>query len=532
MKAKKFKFIVIDDKRKTTESGWLNVFETFITPYGYLERILDSYPDQAYDNNSYSMNYVIYAPDTEQTFDKAWKHLRENQNDYDFYLIDLKMDDHNFKPGPPYVLRPIDKLASGERSLYVAGLYLLSVIDYNEKPKIFFSGASETNQLMLYYRFFEGRLNDTILGKIESETYKRKIETFIDTYLRQRQIQVIDSQPIYLRKELKDRLCEHSGLWDKADIPDDGTEESRRNRSECWSLRTLFPKQINKMENGRDADVMKQYIVDILDRDWRKLMWADEEVGGFLCHPKFGERLRDAQKSVRSLDFRLGSQKVSHYKKLTDLSAFNNGADEADALRDLVLMAGEDEYKIGYRHNRNDKAEPQSVIDYFCKIDKIEPTRNWYRLWRNLCEFFGIYPVDIAYISDIAFHNRRHLPGEPLPSFSCSYRLELKGKVNSVDFMWSYDTFPPPEEILNKALRARDKLKQLEDPNNDPRELSDSGFSDIGKIICGRYRGTVEFRTGKYCVRASRNGRIRVEFLDYCKELPKTQLKVTIEKPL
>ena len=421
------------------------------------------------------------------------------------------------------------------------GFIIANSLAYDAGLKIIYSATEHTEQMRLSIRllsnYMEGLGNLHLLdisginqsthqGTFE-QTNRESLVKIIDSHIRNLQNEIIDLQSVKLRNQLKNRLEgeDEDNNWDTHDIPDDGTEESRKNPEKCWSLRTLFPKQINRIEKSECVEAMKQYIKDILNRDWRHLMKE-----GFLNHPfdpknqvlKFGGRLEDAKETVQSLDFRTVEDKTCHYKRLTDLPAFIHDK-ELNQLRDRILTAEvngttQREYQIAYQHDECTEPEWQSIVGYFSSIYPKEA--DWFDRWCDFCINFGIYPMDIAYISHIAFDNRRHVLTEPLPRFS----YEKDG--DCVHFVWFYDNLPK-----KMSTSAMEVYKDFSIAMEKPQKLDDSGMSDLCKIICWRYRGIVEFRYGQYCVRATRNGQINVESLDNCKVFQGTKYRVSIHKP-
>lgn len=482
----KFKFIVIDDQGVAV--GWGRVFENFLRSNRYVEN-REATPN---DDDSNSMNYKILNWETNFNYDSAFEYLKNNQDEYDFYFIDLKMDNHNFAPRE-------DDLYDA----YLGGLKFVNVLKKNRKPKIIFSGATETVGLIQHYKLIENRIDDIIFGRIEQDSYMKEIEEKIDNYLRSRQIEIISPLPLSFLKKLRRRL-ENNEDWDIDDIPDNKKE----NKSENWSLQTLFPKQANKIMEINEYDMddideeadetiaeKKNYIRDILDSDWRKLMKT-----GFLNHPSQKYcRFKDPMKNVETMDFGV-LNKTRHYKKLTAFSAFKD-CGELDNLRDNIFHGvtvetpgGSEDYKIAYLPHLDN---PISVIDYFLKILKgKEIDRPINECLRGWCVDYGIYPIDVAYISNIVFHNKRHIDKDAEIDFDFFDDEENE----TINFTWSYSKASYSDnEIYQKIIGMYSKFIAA---NKNLKVLEDSGMSDICKIVCFRYRGEVKFEFGHYKLRA------------------------------
>ena len=519
MTENKFKFIVIDDRNAIDGAvGWQgSIF--MMQELGYIERRdeIDEY------DNSLAMSYKVLNPLTGYDFDKATKYLDRNKDSYDFYLIDLWLNEVGFRPTTGYTdkIRNLDEYVDeAKKPEFVAGLEFIKYLEKNRKPKIFYTAFDTPRKLIRYLNLIKSRWDDILLTELTKKTYNAEFEKHLDKYLRQRQVEIIYSQPIDFRKELKDRL-DKPDSWSKYDILDDKEEES------YWSLRTLFPKQINRMESGEDPDSMKQYIENILDLDWRRLISDGRE--GLLVHPT-KERLEYFLKGVEDLDFEeITAKATGLYKRFTDLKHFTTNIQDLRNLRDFILTAKttnkeiEQDYYINCEPTATaakDKADytGQSLIDYFQEL-LLDYT--WDEIFSGcveICREYGIYPFDIAYISHIAFHNERH---NARPKFC------IKKKGETIQFIWSYPE--SAEEVFKEDLTLYRKLSS--DSNQEPKRLSDCGYADICKIICWRYNGTVEFSSGTKSFIARRVSRVTVESRTSPILIPGAILIITIGRP-
>ncbi len=499
---KKFSLVVVDDKKKEQEGSWARVFETILKPYGYMKGLI-----KRYDDDTYSMRYKILAPDTGFNFEQSREHLEQDSYDYDFYFFDLNFEDNNFA-SYPYVPKRLEDVEGDEKSVYVAGMEFLNILGKDEKPKVFFTGTDEAGQMIRYLSLMRTRWADACFGKIDYQPYMTEIEIAINTYLHQRQIDIIGVQKPELRQTLKARLT-NAVDWDEADIRDDKEADS------FWSLRTLFPKQINNIERGEGVEAMKQYIMDILDADWRKsirLLLGRHTTDLKLNIEKIMETVDDLEFKEVEVD-----AAEAGYKRLTSLKHYN--LKQLEDLRDFIILAKrndselEEDYLIDYAPYK----KKQSLREYF---NGLLPKKGWQSRWVNICKNYGIYPMDIAYVSHIAFNNARHLKTEA----RFSYREE-DGKIQ---FIWSQPKEVSPA-IFDEESRIFGKLN--EEANRNPHRLDDCGYADIGKIVCWRYKGVVKFSSGNNHMVARRDGRIRVNFPKDESPVEGTVLQITISEP-
>jgi hypothetical protein len=270
---------------------------------------------------------------------------------------------------------------------------------------------------------------------------------------------------------------------------------------------------------------MKKYIENMLDADWRKIIGCRFSGNkGLLCHPQImpDVYLERAKQMAKELDFKTEG-KASSYKAMTKLPDFNGNCRD---LRDNIIKGKGNDYLLYYDNGKKTRSQ-MSVMEYFKSIynkNEIE----WYNLLYDWAGSIGIYPLDIAYISHIAFDNSRHILVEKVPEFSYSEQKE-DGILKSICLEWAYGAHPKnPENIFNEKSKLYRKFREA---SSNKRVLYDEGFSDIIKIVLWRYYGIVELRAGKYCIRAE-HGNEETYLNDKESDvIDHTALKITISEP-
>ncbi|MBK8699816.1 MAG: hypothetical protein IPN29_09875 [Saprospiraceae bacterium] len=214
-------------------------------------------------------------------FCEAFSDFDSRKDQFDIYIFDLNFieQDNNsfyplhsknqcdtskkFKKG-----LTLDKVNDSDKSTLIAGLEFYHCLKPSFKPKIIYSAAQETAVLRSSVKLFNSRLYDTFIVDVTAPAEVRNdsndpfenmgdvSRTFdaIDIYFQSRQIAIINSQLLDKVQLLSKIVKEWNGKVENADeplIPDNGTDSNPAN---CWSLRTLFPKQVNRIELGIDVE--------------------------------------------------------------------------------------------------------------------------------------------------------------------------------------------------------------------------------------------------------------------------------------
>lgn len=503
---KKFSFLMVDDEGdKSSTTGWYRVVK-FLNSAKYL-KCNNFYPNnwgnEEYFVNNNTMRYAIFSSENNKTFEHAKDDIKETFNSFDMLFMDLKFDKN--KPFvnnsnctiKNLVVEDIDisDIKEGQIPDYLAGMDLINLLPQDSmKPKFIFSGADETKSFIGYTKLLSNRFTDIFFARYHEGMEGLEILIpYIDSYLKKRQTETCQRQSVDTIKKLKEiiKSCcrDNCESCDIELIPDNPNIDD----SEKWSLRTLFPKQINSIEENIEVEKNKQYILDVLEADWRKLMSI-----GILNHPNDPKGchwdIEKAKQLVKCLDFQK-EDKVNHYKQIIDIPKFD---DNIQCLRDYII----NDYKIAYHNSHsNISKQPehlQNVKEYFNSLTLCENANKgnnwWYTKLVSMCQNYGVYPLDIAYISHIAYQNSEYNRNKPC----FSPIIEDKDYIL---FIWNY-----PESANQDIFKENSKLYgKLKQSNDEPESLSDSGFSDISKIVCWRYRGMVELRSGCFGIRAIRD---------------------------
>jgi len=501
---KKFSFLTVDDEGLHSSTGGWRRVTAFLVDNNYLRP--NSYEANSWDQQefieSHEMRYSVYSSENGFTFSDAIECINNDFNCHDFLFMDLKFD----KTGPfiEYSEEEIEgkvigdkrigevKIDKGEIPAITAGMYLINLLPYNPgKPKFVFSAATETKDFIKYTELLSSRFlgNDLFFAADYSHGIEglKKLCEPLDSYLRKRQVGVCQIQSNKLLVELQ-KIVKH---WnngncvqcDEGLIPDNPADQN----GDKWSLRTLFPKQVNSIEASIDVDKNTGHILEVLEADWRMLMKSYNTSNGILSHPKSLNSDDDFKKCLNTaeiLDFQVEG-KAKSYKPLTGMPDFDkNNKTITEGLRDNIIKneCNKDDYKISYLPAENSN----SVRDYFTSLNLCDETiaNNWAGKLKGFCIDYGIYPIDIAYISRIAHHNSRHANNEQ-PCF----KFENGEGTEKISFIWDYGTNvdnQKEDEVLQKCAVV----------NDDIQKLKDEGLSDICKIICWRYRGEFELCLG------------------------------------
>ena len=513
MSHKKFQFACVDDQIGLF--GWARAISTVLVTNNYLlqEKRLDSIDDQ--EN---SMYYTIFSPEDDWTFESTMKYLSEKQDLYDFYFIDIDLSKNQFIERPEV----IEDRASPD----LAGILLPSEVLSNcQVPKFIFTGSPD-----LLNDFRVKKLITTLIRNdkyvefkdITNRDYDKHIAKWLDSHLRKMQLQVCSRLGNNKLRTLIDTLnafyeSMDSQLADTFNIP------HLNSQSEYWSLRSLFPKQINCIEIDKNKKENHKYILNIL-QDWKGILSKNKNGQGLMGHLTVGEGATPERamykkkiERAKNLDF---YSSIENYIPFSSLDILNQIHDEDIAFIPL------NHYIL------NEDGLDTYLRVKLCPFERIAlPVKNYFKRICNdfrytelkrICET-GIYPVDIAYIAHVFFHNKKtHNP--EVADESCLFTItDFDQTQDYIQIEWYH-----PGENNEKAVATLEE-KLIEDKSN-PFVLEHEGYTDVVKIVCNRYKGELKFMTKSQMLSVSLSNSPFIQVVNDSEIEKGTKVSITIPK--
>jgi hypothetical protein len=296
---KKYSFVILDDEnQKTSSGGWKRVFDLFLIPKNYVKKgsaDITLSDTSTFIQNAEPIEVQFFKPENDSystIYDKISK--KDYQAKKDIYFIDMNWDNED-SVKDTNVIRDMTlekitlaEISNGKMPSELAGLNLLNILQRDNKPKIFFSASNRTENIRKVFKLLSNRVltDDVLIGEMTGagpNNYIDEVERKVDAYLQSRQIAIITRQKADKIQELNEIVKAWTGSIDKADeplIPDNRTDTDPES---CWSLRTLFPKQVNRIELGTDEEENKKIIYEALNElEFRKIYkWIVFNHGSF-----------------------------------------------------------------------------------------------------------------------------------------------------------------------------------------------------------------------------------------------------------
>jgi hypothetical protein len=498
---KQFRFVIVDDR------GGQDGYERFIAQLKHRKYLREAETRLSLDPatlgwnvDDQPMRFRILTSDIHRSglgfsFCKALDVFDREKELFDFFVFDLAfvhgaMDPtncHEECAEARLYQNPelqVTEASAGEKSRYLGGLSFLLRTELDSRPKLICSAAAQTEVFRQSLNLLSDRLRDIFFVEPDVSSYADRTTAAptterafaaLDRYLRSRQVRVVSRLSSAVRTAVVSRLTTGAEL-DTPDIVELGEEAG-----EGWSLRTLFPRECRLIEEEGD-EAAKNTVLELLTgrRDWPALIGN----GGLLDHPNPAKiDVAEHFEAARNLDF--GVDVGKPYRPLTKLRSrgvlFEPGRQAM--LADLVVLAGaaaggqewrEPDCLVQFLPSSD---RPVSIADYFGSLGLTRP----YVSLKSWCKNFGLYPMDIAYVSHIAHHNDRH-------SDSRGVRFSV-ARNQTLRFEWLYE-LPAASDVFDDESRL---VHRIVDAARRPQILGDEGFGDIARIVCWRYRGTLEF---------------------------------------
>lgn len=328
---RKFNFIVIDDKPKNDE-GWYRIFEyvlinnDYLVPGSIKEELLEAKQpvlQKIESSKATAMNYTVLSSETGFDFNSSRKYLIQHEKDFDFFFIDIDLRSGGFLKDA----RISDSYL--EQYPELTGFQFIRYLPPSKRPIFYFSGAKagRISDTLMNLRFWGDRLSDVYFGKIEIPPFPEDQQEFafeeptnfinqiynrLDGYMYSVQFEVCSRLDISLSNILRSIIRKNDiESFDEPKIP------CPYKSGDYWSLRTLFPKQTNKIELDRStAETHRWFILDMLQTDWRILMChfvepKHEAYHGLLRHP---ENIKHIDKLLEAVE----QSELTETKKVPD----------------------------------------------------------------------------------------------------------------------------------------------------------------------------------------------------------------------
>ena len=458
----RYRVLIVDDQPVGVSIGADRFVDRFLRKNGYMKTRL---------GDEFEVKYE--APERggrKLTFQAVKESVAEQEHRYDILVFDCDLTQMDFGEHNYVNVTDPEDLEEGQRSKVFAGLELLVETPVDARPKILYTGVDAAKRLFLYLNLMSSRLTDIVILELNNIAHEEAAIGRLDQYLRHHQFAVVHSQAADMLERIEARINKGDAqAFDIADI------RGVKSGGGCWSLRTLFPKETNRYQSaveGSDkegAKARKGELLALISANWRYLM---AKAGfGVLKHPATrwsrAERARVGD-VVRALDFEVDGIDL-RYQRLTDSKTFRDFTAETEAIvaSEVETALDSEELKLLPLENRT-----VTVGEYLSCLFGDERSRWKERLCRH-----GLYPIDLAYMCHIAFHNgQKHCVGDP----TCKV-TERDGKIC---FEWAY-----PQDSTSKHLAGF--VAKAFKASGTPRLLGDEGVGDLFRIACWRYRGSL-----------------------------------------
>lgn len=475
-KIRKFKFAIVEDQ--VGMPGWGKVMDGFLKTR-YLSPIPQKITKK--DTNDFLINYEIFSPDNQFTFAKTVEYLQKNQQEFDVFFIDLDFSknqfvvpEDGFSMNRPGQITEFGKSNDDIKNVHWAGIELIDVLRKDNKPKIFYTGTEAAAVLLNFLYLIRSRWDDVMFKEINTEGFKRDVEKVVDAYMASKQLEVIRklgaSQIIEIKRNLESGSTESLGKLKLSDPY----------QSSYWTISTLFPKQYVHL-HSEDIRIREQAIKEIGNMviDWQSLMYDEQKtplkgIFGHFDSPGIStDDLLSLFDKVSACDYGV---KDCGYVPLSLTPTFKRIRDKITQGREELVNRIIPETQLRF----SESTAVRTLEDYLVDLNvNISAVRN---IWMRE---FGIYPVDIAFITHIIGHNAKERNNTQDISFTYNFIDDADGS-RWIKFIWHH---------TGKG-DVRGLEWSLEGGLGDIRLISGEKYRDICKLVCDRYRGEVVFKSG------------------------------------
>ena len=494
-KHRKFTFLILDDEEKTQTSSYLRIPQMVLNKYFTNSENPNSYvlPGQKSEikttisEENLSFDLIVLCGErflnANQTFNTVIKNLKKiiDEKNIDAFFIDLKWDMGKSKDEVENLLKtffidlnfttnntnaPWDNI-NGELPYTLAGMRFLQKLPIDDRPKIIFSGAEETKWFTWLFSALGNRIlsNDTRIGKLGAGVYTNEIHSTLEAYFYKKQATVCRNLSQEKISELVTRL--DNNKFDTFDIPDIENDDF------VWSLRSLFPKEINNL-----TDENKKYIISLLEMDFRKTIiklatWHDAHVNTiFESHAKHLD-MKVGTKNGQAIEYE-SLEKFFKNVNLTDLTTVraklynsfdseNGGFKWADEIKS--------KYKLTNAH-----------IDFNSK--------------ETLVRKYGIYWGQLLYIVNIAHMNYTNYNSDNNSQFSISVQENSNQLSIKIECGETKDN-SIKQETDKITFNNNSSINLSDITQKNVHTLNSEQITDILRIVCYLWKSEFIFMYGE-----------------------------------
>ncbi len=389
--------------------------------------------------------------------------------------------------------------------------------EIDPKPKIILSAATQTKALRTTFKLINKRLKDVLIVDndynlfLELDQQSGSISAIIDAYLQTRQIAIINRQTADKIQELNNIVKSWKGNVDRADetlIPDSATDTNPEN---YWSLRTLFPKQVNRIGVGIDVEENKNYIYEVLNElNFRKIYkWIVFNHGvidginiNTLCTENkelVANRLAAIRYIKSEPNLCVSDKSDGDYKVFSTILDSNLETFPNECLNNI---------RAKIKCSEKKKSHTNTIV-FINNSKKMNKTFEDEGLIKSLAEF-GVYIGDISFMyCSIKTDNKHHFTNPPLDynpklEIKAEYIEEDKGRLipSSLTVTVSienggdtakFEKWEKEDSLQAEATKIERKL--MDNPYN--IVLRQQAIKDFVGLFINRYKADVEIQFGK-----------------------------------
>lgn len=494
----KFKFLVLDDESgdNIIRLGWKRIIDHL-----YLNDFISNMDTNMISD--WEIDFHILSPSKigkfdPYNFDTSIDYINNHQNEFDIFIFDLKLDSDNFGINRKiYVNKKIESCFDNERSINVAGLDFVNQLPIDERPKICFSGSTDIIDILPYLALIKSRWSDILIGDFNNEAYKKEIITVIDYYLCKKQQELA----FYISNEIKNHISEYLS----ENSTNNFNESSNiKIKDEIWSLRTLFPRQMNLFKNKKTIVSAVKYIENVLYESQQSLLKQ------LLNHPET-MKIKEIIRSFNKIDFIVKNQKAKRYIPIHSNSDIVQKSYSGYTIRNAII-----EYTIkNYLPFENMNLE---LCNYLSMVLKY-PMNNFKEYLADLSKNYGIYFLDIAYITNIICQNTSHAGCNPI-----DVKLEIRENEDCkiLSFQWTNPNPTQSDKIFNQGSLF---FRRIEQANENIYNVETEGWVDILRIVFVRYSANIYFFSSKRVIKIWKDGKICATEID-CESLSNDLKKI------
>ncbi|MEM6268117.1 MAG: hypothetical protein AAF998_01715 [Bacteroidota bacterium] len=583
---RKFCMLILDDESTLDGTkGWSRVLKLFLMHNRYILPFEFNQLDRSIDRikGPESIDVEIFGTEYNMSFSEVREELTPvrqggsfDVKDYDVYFIDVEWGNIEQTESLRQTIKGENgaitfqdwnemspsELEEGLIPYNLAGFYLLDCLPKSDHPKVLFSGATSTRQVMKLFSCFKNRIvsSDVVIGILDNPSFQIKVRSRVDRYCRNIQTKVLNRITYVRRQELLARFNEalkkikNANLLEKYPLTSDSatvyqwvnehTELTLHDiqgiRAESrWSLHSLFPREINTILTPSASEIdVENAISEVrsaLELEWRFLIrnlvdhFAElERISNDRGHDYSSSGIL----TLQALDFQTENKAVPYYIKLSDVPHFHEATELAqervmeaaspntgEGLMRLVSKVRDAIYQRSYTQ-LSSAGGKQMLETYFHNVFKDFGRFGGIAAFvRDVAADFGIYPFDISYLCGIAKSNKRHTGNN-------HWKADILITQNSIQFLWE---FPGIHEEKMKRTGPGSAYHKLLQAAESPTVLSDFGLGDAARIVCFRYQGKFELQSGKAILSAEHTPNYEV-VLKEGPDIGLTEYRITIPK--